>query len=242
MNYATYLSHIAPKRALWWLSGSQQSVWWEVQRPGLLCPSPATNQLSVLEIIFNLAGSLLPSSKISAIPSSHKVLWYCAFLSHRARSFDIREMMINCHQGTSASHRPESSESLVTTPLSHLAHILHLGRPLWLSFLCSLPEQRPLDGWPSLFLLSHHSVQVSLFTRAYTTPWHVPSTVLQYFFFFFPRPQLDTNVPFWLHLSFFSIQGDVAALLWIWPLLSLLNVLLIRLCTYFHLDCPITFL
>lgn len=155
MNYATYLSHIAPKRALWWLSGSQQSVWWEVQRPGLLCPSPATNQLSVLEIIFNLAGSLLPSSKISAIPSSHKVLWYCAFLSHRARSFDIREMMINCHQGTSASHRPESSESLVTTPLSHLAHILHLGRPLWLSFLCSLPEQRPLDGWPSLFLLSH---------------------------------------------------------------------------------------
>lgn len=36
----------------------------------------------------------------------------------------------NSHQGTFFSHRHETSESFMTPPLSLLAHILHLGRPL----------------------------------------------------------------------------------------------------------------
>lgn len=95
--------------------------------PGFLArPSPAANQPNVFEIIFNLADCWWLLSEISEITSSHKVLWVCDFLSHKARSFDICEM-VSLSLGNILQSQAETSESLGTIPLSPSAHVLPRG-------------------------------------------------------------------------------------------------------------------
>lgn len=87
MNYDVYLSQIARKRALWWLPGNQQWVWWETQRPGLPCPRSATNQPNGLKwyLTWLILSGFFPRS-LRSLPATKDC--ESDFLSRKARSFN----------------------------------------------------------------------------------------------------------------------------------------------------------
>ena len=96
----------------------------------------------------------------------------------------------NSHQGTFFSHRHETSESFMTPPLSLLAHILHLGRPLCHFCVHSLSRGLWTTG-QAYFLFPTRVVRGSLFPPAYSAAQHVNK--VQYWFSDFPWWSLPSS-------------------------------------------------
>ena len=69
-----------------------------------------------------------------------------------------------------------------------------------------------------------------------------PGKSCQYFLVWFPRPQLDTSVPFWLHLHSSPFKPTCLHFSAYVPSFLSLMSLLIWFCAYFHLDHPTIFL
>lgn len=66
-------------------------------------------------LTWQVLSCLLPQSFWSLPATKY---WVCDFLSHKAKSFDIWEMITHCNHRTLFSHRHETPESLVTLSLS----------------------------------------------------------------------------------------------------------------------------
>lgn len=214
------------------------SSWFEgeMQRPGLPCLSLATNQPSVFEIIFNLAGSQFPLTEISQIPSSHKVLtlW---FLESQNKSSDICEMFTNGIHRTFLSDRSNPWVISDHSPLPFSPHFIRRVCPshVWV-------HHTPYSPSIGLYICSRDNWQSLFFPRP---PWcsGVPSSL---------QPTLLTHIsklqcrfdyfPFQSSLLCFRLISKTSV--WQWHTLLVTSLLLrLQWCTSSSLARPLpTFL